>query len=522
MRIPESAFVTILLIFISSSCVYGSNLALQDWSDATPLFETSIYAERLTIINDGHGTSLLTLDGRYARGLNLTYRLFQDDKLNKEIVLVREKEVQNPNLLADAETRHVFWLEKLVGKNSISYTKIDIPYNGHGQEILLSTQNIIQDLNVYFHNDVFHLVWSERSNGYQIHYAQMVDGKLGPYEIITHSRDVSLRPSIAVDNYGTVHVAWYESTPSAVQIHYAKKQAHKWSSPINIGLASVKDIANRNVIELNPSNSVLHAAWTSSLRSSAPDINMVEISDKAINGPFKITTGTHPKIYQVGEELKLVWQSEGHYGSEVYTGTYGDGQLNGILKLTSGRESGLRPEPLVKDGYSYIYWLRANDQGDFFVYEINDQHPRVTTFWDYIGIDKHNPIGHLAFLISNTAMSAPTIVIFDFTAVFFGIFIYILLNRYKTFRNRSLFYQIVLFAALVLVLRYIPLPILKPVPINSIHYLLTILIATLCTYAILYPIKRNLRSNNCVQVAVIILWLFLFQFFTMLPHNILI
>jgi len=63
---------------------------------------------------------------------------------------------------------------------------------------------------------------------------------------------------------------------------------------------------------------------------------MVEISDKTINGPFKITTGTHPKIYQVGEELQLVWQRKAIMDQRSIQEHTEMGNLNGILKLTSG------------------------------------------------------------------------------------------------------------------------------------------------------------------------------------------
>ena len=510
------------LCFLFTGIIFGNELGIGSWSDPRPLFTTSIFSDWFSVNSDSLGTSFLSVDGAYFREVDLTYRLVNHGVVEEEIIISAQKEMDNPFVLLDSQgARHLFWLERKSGANALYHSQLSVPYTGHEVNVIWETANIIQDLSAFQMGDTTHLAWSERDTNYQIRYGQIHGGQLTSIETLTDSLDASIRPSIAVSTQGVPHVVWYESSSRGVEVYFSKRNLNiGWSQPRAIGKGSVQDIERRNAITLYPTDSTVYAAWSASpTQNNQMVIQVVEIGPVHVRVPISLVSGTRPRFLEQGDQLLLTWQAEGEHGSQVYIGSYHRGAITEWTHLTVGRNSGLRPELISKDGYTYIYWLKANPERSYHVFEINNQFPRTITFWDRLGIDKSNVLTHLAFLIGNTIMLSLVFVLGNMGLLLIGVLLFFILHRFKILRKRSLFFQVMLVGTVFTVARYFPIPKPTSLFLGLIHYGLSFGLASAGTYFVMKPVKD---PEHFAYLAMMIVWLFLFQLFALLPHNILI
>lgn len=489
----------------------------EGWSEITPLFKTSIFADRFYAVSDTSGTSFLSVDGVYFRELDLTYRLLQGDALVEEVILRHRAEIDSACLGVDHEgRRHILWLERSPEINSVNYTALEVPYAGHESTVLLETRNMIQDLAAYQGDESIYAVWSEREQYFQIRCAEIRGGELVQIETVTDTPDMSVRPSILVDEEGTVHLAWMETTQIGVDIVYSRRTGEGWSVPRKVGSGSVQDIQQGGSIAVAAFGDDVHFAWS----ALPPNSNSLHIYlNKADAGgrtgsPSLTAAGSRARFVSGIDRPELVWQGIGPFGAQIQ---YRDEQGN-ETNLTVGRKGAFRPEAYGQGSYRYVYWLQAEPDGGYRVYGINNEFPKPISLWRRMGLDEQSPLYHALFLFVSTFMLAAVYTIGNFGPLAAAGLIYALLHRFGPYARQGLLYQTALLGALMTVLRRLPIPGVQPRFFGAFHHGLAYALATLGTFLIL---RKARGSRLFVTLGILILWMLLYQFFALIPQTIL-
>lgn len=489
----------------------------EGWSDVTPLFKTSIFADRFFTVHDSAGTSFLSVDGVYFKELDLTYRMVQDRVVKEKVVLRSKTEIESAYLGLDQNgRRHVVWLERSAERNSINHTSFDAPYQGHEAKSLLETDHTIQDLSAFQDGKATHAVWSEREGYFQIKYAKIEDGELATLETVTNTSELSVRPSVTVDSHGTPHIVWVESTPIGIEIHYSKKMAESWSKPRKVGAGSVQDVQLGGSISLASFDDELYIAWaTLPSNSNRLFVYLVKLDAQGeMTSPAPFALGSKAQFVVGTEQPELVWQGVGPFGAQINHADLHGGPTN----LTVGRKGAFRPESFSIGHFRYVYWLQAHPDGGYEVFEINNQYPKVISVWRKMGLDESAPFYHLIFLFVSTLMLAAVYTVLNMGVMLAGGAIYSLLQRFGAYHKQPLFYQVALMATILVVFRRLPIPAGNPEFFGLIHYGLSYAIATLGTFLILRKVRQR---GFFLTVSICLIWMFLYQFFALIPQNIL-
>lgn len=496
----------------------------EGWSDVTPLFETSIYTNRLFIENDSWGISYLSADGLYFRELDLTYRTLKEQEIEEEVILREKVEVISAFLGLDGQgKRHIAWLEKGDQGNSIYYTNFALPYTGHEHYALHVTTNTVQDLAGFQEGAVTHLVWSERDKNFQIKYAQVVDNELLFVETLTDTTNLSVNPSIIVDDRGISHIVWMEtSDDKGVEIYYAQRHDEIWDFAGKIGSGSVQDITQGGLIELASYGDEIFATWATTYRGgNVLFVSLVKINSAGYTSEQEIlTVGSRPRFIKDSENPQLVWQSEGQFGTQINYGHYENNALEDEVNLTVGRRGAFRPEVYSEDGFIHVNWLHADSEQGYVLHEINNRFPKKITLWRKAGIDEQAPLPHLFYVFVSTFMMAMVYTVLNAGVMLLGGVLYSFVLRFKVYAKQPLFYRISLMAIILVVVSHLPIPI----PSGSahffglVHYGLSFIFALLGTYLFL---RRVETRGTFVNIATIIIWMFLFQYFSLIPEVIL-
>lgn len=518
-----------LLVIVSLIVILTTGVGARDyielwpegWSEVSPLFSTSIFADRFFVAYDEMGTSFLSVDGLYFKEVDLIYRLVRDNKVEEEVVLRAKRELDNPFLGLDQEgNRYAVWLERSSEGNTLNYTTFGAFYTGHETLVFRDTKNTIQDLAAVQIGATTHVVWSEREGHFQIHYGRIEQGQLVLEETITNSTDLSVRPSIAVDQLGVVHLAWMETSDIGVQIHYRKRGLAGWTKPLKVGDGSVQDIQQGGNIALTATSEGVALAWSALPRNSSRlFVYLAQVSPHGqVTTPVALVLGGKAKFVEGAPQLQLIWQGVGRFGSEVNHGYYEEGRLKDVTDLTVGRKSAFRPEVVYREGYLYVYWLQAQPERGYGVYGINNQFPKAISLWRKVGIDETNPFIHLFFLFVSTTMLALVYTIMNLGVILIGGLVYGLIQRSEKYRQQSFFYQIALIGTILTLTRHLPIPAGNPEFFGLIHSGISFVLATMGTYWIM----RNVRQRGVFEdISMILLWMLLFQFFALIPQNIL-
>lgn len=512
--------VSVLIFSISVQAKEYIEIWPEGWSEVEPLFSTSIYADRFSVEHDDLGTSTSSVDGLYFRELDLTYRLIRNSTIQEEIVLVEKRELDNPVLGLDSQgNRHLVWLERSLGGNSLSYAQISVPYKGHEQTVFLETKNTIQDLAAIQDDSVTHLVWSERDPYFQINYGRLENRELVDVATITDSTDLSVRPNIVLDKEGTPYIIWYETTSVSVQVFYSKKEDNGWSQPFRVGVGSILDIQEGGTIALTARDDQIYAAWAALPRNSNRlFIHLVEIAEGKSSQPIILEPGSRPRFVEGMSDFQLVWQGVGQFGAQIHHGVLREGQIVEKTNLTVGRKMAFRPEVVSQNGFLYIYWLQADPNRGFRLHEINNQFPKTITLWRKIGLDESAPLIHSFFIGVSTFMLSLVYTFMNLGVLIVGGLIFALLQRWDAYKKQPLFYQVLLAAVLLVVISQFPIAVGKPRYFGLIHYALSFFLATLGTYSLMRSVKDK---GAFVYAAIFVLWMILFNFFSLLPQNIL-
>lgn len=494
----------------------------EGWSEVEPLFTTSIFADRFFVNHDATGINFLSVDGLYFKEVDLTYRLVRDQIIEEEIILKSKSELNSPYLgLGHEGTRYVAWLEKSSLGNSLNYATFGIPYKEHGSLVFRETTNIVQDLVAVQEGKTTHLVWSERDNYYQIKYARIENNELVLLETITDSSDLSVRPSIIVDDQGTLHTAWMETTPLGVEVRYSSKKAEgEWLKPLKVGESSVQDIEQGGSVAITSTVQGIVLAWARLPRNSSRlFVYLAEVNSNAeVSVPVRLAQGSRPRFVTGTSNIQLVWQGDGRFGAQINHGVYEDGQLTDITNLTVGRKAAFRPEVYSRDNFLYVYWLQAQPEGGFRVHTINNEFPKHISLWRRVGIDETAPVIHIFYLFISTLMMAVVYTITNSGVILVGGVIYSLIQRIKVYRKQSLFYQVILIATIFVVVGHLPIPSGSPEFFGLTHYCLSLVLAILGTYLILRKVQQR---GVFMNIAMFLIWMVLFQYFALIPQIIL-
>lgn len=493
----------------------------EGWSEIQPLFKTSIFTDRLSVGSDTSGTSFLSADGTYFRELDLTYRLFEGADLREEIVLVEKGEVDNPLLRIDSTgVRHLIWLKRDTGANTICYTALQAPYESHAVVELWQTPHYIQDLHAVLDGDTIHMVWSEQEKSFQVKYGRFQEGQLTEITTISDTPDLSIRPSIAMDKQGKRHIVWFESSQQGVVVHHSFFKDNGWARPQVIGSGAVQDLQQGGTISLIARDDYLETAWASSHPNSGQlFIQLTRINnDGEIEPAVRLARGSRPRFVEGSSQPVIIWQSVGRFGPQIHYGMYDGGKLTEQTNLTVGRKAAFRPEVVRIEDYLYVYWIQVDADGGYRVHTINNQYPKPISLWRKIGIDEEAPVVHLLFLLVSTIMLSFVYLIGNVGVALIGGIIFFILLRWERYRKQSLFYHIVLVGVILRVVRHLPIPSISLQFFGLLHYALSFGLATIGTYLLLAPAKQRGVFAN---IGMILLWLILFQFFALIPQNIL-
>jgi len=490
----------------------------EGWSEVTRLFPTSIFTDRFFAVHDREGTSFLSADGRYFKELDLTYRLLRDGVFVEEVVLRSRAQLDSIFLGLDGEGgRHAAWLEESPAGYSIYYTTFGVPYSGHEQMTVLTAQDIVQDLAGFQDGDTTHLAWSQRAGAYQIHYVQVSGGKVSAVEQITETDGMSVRPSLAVDEQGTVHLAWMETGPAGVEIRYSRRAEDGWAAPVKVGDGAVQDIQQGGLIAMAAFAGEVHLAWAALPRggSRLSVFRAVIPADGIPTAPEVVAPGSRPRYVQGVAVPELVWQSVGAFGAEIHF-LPRDGEA---VNLTVGRRGAFRPEAYADGDHRYIFWLHADADGGYQVFGINNEFPKAISLWRRMGIDEEAPLYHLGFLLVSTLMLAAVFTAANLGVLVLAAAVYSLIQKIERYRRQPLFYQVALLAALVLVIRRLPVPAVHPQSFGVGHHALCAAAATLGTWLLL---RRVQQRGLLFTMAALVIWMLLFQFTALIPQNILV
>ncbi|NLL49360.1 MAG: hypothetical protein GX249_12365 [Firmicutes bacterium] len=517
LTLRRTAIVLILLIFVSPTLWARDYIEIwpEGWSEITPHFATSIFGERFFVRSDSSGTSFLSVDGQYFRELNLTYRWQQESKV-EEVVLRGGAEIGGAFLGLDQKGgRHVLWLERTGRENTIQYVSFQNIGEDHMPSILFQTNQSLQDLGAYQADDLTHVVWAERDGHFQIRYALVQDGEIAQLETITHTSDVSVKPSVVATSDGKAHVAWMETTPLGVEIQYSRREEAGWTKPRRIGEGSVQDIEQGGRIAMAVVDGDVKLAWSALPRNSNRlAVFLATLNQDEVQTPMMLASGSRPQFVTGSAGLELVWQGTGPFGAQI---NYLD-QEGEVTNLTVGRKGAFRPEAYGQNGFTYVYWLQAEPDGGYRVYGISNEDPKAMSLWRRVGIDENSPWYHLLFLFLSTFMLAGVYTLMNFGVMLVAGVMYTLLQRMRAYQNQGPFYRVALLATLMLVVRRLPIPAGSPQFFGLVHQGIATILATLGTWIIL---RRVRQRGMFLTIGTMLLWMLLYQFFALIPQTIL-
>lgn len=517
--------LVILLLLFSNPVVARDYIEVwpQDWSDVTPLFKTSIFANRFFVKNDSLGASYLSTDGLYFKELDLVYRTVNRQAIEQEVVLRSKAELHGLFLgIDDRSNRHVVWSEKAENGYSINYTHFSIPYTDHMHHIIYTSNNTVQDIAAFQENNIIHLVWSERDKYFQIKYAQISNNELQFVETVTDTNDISVKPSIILNDRGIPHVFWMETSDSqGVKIlHASRLSNNQWSMPTKIGLGTVQDIKQGGVIELARYGPEIFALWASTHRGGNNlYVSLVKFdSSGEISEQEFLAAGSRARFVDGTTEPQLVWQSDGQFGTEIRYAKYIDDHLDDEINLSVGRRGAFRPEAYCIDSNVYVSWLHADPEQGYVLHEINNEYPKKITTWRKVGIDEQAPFAHLLYVFISTFMMAMVYTVLNIVVMLVGGIIYGLVLRYNIYAEQSFFYRLSLLSIILMVVSRFPIPAVSASFFGLIHHGLAYVLALIGTYLLMRGVKNR---GAFVNIATIIIWMYLFQYFSLIPEVIL-
>lgn len=495
----------------------------EGWSQVTKLFNTGIFTDRFLVADVvSSGTGFLTADGLYFKELDLVFRIVKDGEVREKIVLASQRELVTHRLGVDGEGNlYAVWIEKSAEGHSLNYAKFGPSYGDREPIVLLVTDHTIRDLDAFQEGAITHVVWSEWEEHLQIKYGRIENDELVAIDAVTANTNLSMRPSVTVDRLGHPCVAWMESdSHQAVRIYFSRKTNTGWSSPLVIGPGSVSDIEQGGSIALLPDADGVVVAWATFPRNSDRlFVHMSEVgSDFSIDTPVVLALGSRPRLMRDDSGMQLIWQGRDQFGSRIHHAFLRNGRLENITNLTVGRKAGFRPEVISREGNIYVYWLQADPERGFNVHTINNKFPKEISWWQKAGIDEKAPVYHLLYLFVSNFMLSFAYLFGHGGVLFVGGLISTLLQRFTAYRKQSLFYKITLIALILLVIRSLPIPFTAPAFFGLIHYGFSVVLSILGTYFILRGVQQE---GIFLTMTIVLLWAFLFLFFSLIPQTIL-
>lgn len=494
----------------------------EGWSEVTELFDTSIFTDRFLVAQDpASGTGFLTADGLYFKELDLVYRLVKDGEVQDKITIASQRELIAHRFGTDDQGNlYAVWIEKTAAGYTLNYARF-----GSLQDpepiVLMETDHTIRDLDAFQQGAVTHVVWSEWEEHLQIKYGRIENAELVTIDGVTNNSNLSMRPSVTVDHRGYPFVAWMESDPrQAIRLYFSRKTGSKWEAPQMIGPGSVADVEQGGAITLLSQPDAILVAWAAFPRNTDRlFVHITEVDDDLdVAEPTLVALGSRPRLISDDSGLQLIWQAEDRFGARIHHAFLRNGRPEKTTNLTVGRKAGFRPEVLAQGDYLYVYWLQADPERAFNVHTINNQFPKAISWWQKAGIDEKAPAYHLLYLFMSNFMLSFAYLFGHVGVLLAGGIISFILQRFAAYQKQNLFYKITLTALFLLVLRSLPIPMAAPAFFGLIHYGVSVVLAILGTYLILRDIQQE---GIFLTLSILLLWMFLFLFFSLIPQTIL-
>ena len=214
-----------------------------------------------------------------------------------------------------------------------------------------------------------HVVWQDNTPGYypDIFYARRAsDGTWSSPQNISTTPGFSENPQLAVDQGGSVHVVWEDTTPGNYEIFYARRSSDgTWSSP--------QDISNNPCDSRHPQLAVdesgaVHVVWDEYILSGYDYYDIYyagQGSDGTWSSPQNISNNPGGSVYPqlvVDKEgaVHVVWKDHiGQYTDIFYARRSSDGTWSSPQNISNTPSiSGLIDQQLlaVDRGSVHVVW----------------------------------------------------------------------------------------------------------------------------------------------------------------------
>jgi len=208
---------------------------------------------------------------------------------------------------------------------------------------------------------VAHLVWSadDGTGNLEIYYSRWTNGTWGLSRNVSSTSGASAAPAIAVDEMGTIHVVWADTTGGHLAIYYARSSdGMRWAtSPVPYAHGSIPAIAVQGDVvyvvwqEEDPIThlyDIWYAQGTGPTWSLPENVSYTPTNDGDSTGAAMALFATHPNI---------VWQEEDTGGSRTLLATErtSDGWLAPVA-ITPVGSVPLHPGLAVMSTTLYATW----------------------------------------------------------------------------------------------------------------------------------------------------------------------
>jgi uncharacterized repeat protein (TIGR01451 family) len=168
-----------------------------------------------------------------------------------------------------------------------------------------------------------HVVWYDDTSGiWEIFYARRSsDGTWSSPQNISNTPDYSASPQLAVDGGGTVHVVWYEQSDWYCEIFYAQRSSDgTWSSPQNISNTPGRSESPRLAVD---GVGTVHVVWRDGTPGNDDIFYAKRSSDGTWSSPQNISNtsgasgGSQVAVDAIGT-VHVVWSDETTGTSDIF------------------------------------------------------------------------------------------------------------------------------------------------------------------------------------------------------------
>jgi len=339
--------------------------------------------------------------GKNGSDFEIFYANNSGGSFSYEAVTDNDKDDLKPRLCVDSEgILHIVWQEETENGGEIFYLESSVEDLSVSEPVNVSN-NVFEDWNpsLFVDNEsVTHIVWQGNSTGsWEIYYTKKVgESFLTPVNVSkTLSNDMN--PCLYVDSNENIHVAWNGYDDKDSEIYHVKS-----SNNINLNFSNIVNITANDFDDYNPSLFVdlfgeIHIAWEL-YKEDRGEIYYIKSNMSDFILPLNVSKtffeAVHPSIFvDLNGKSHITWQGKEVKGEEwgIYFSNNVDEDL---FKEPEKVGEDQRDEEfpslyLDKEGKAHIVWQK-NVDGKYKIYYSRTAEsvttPKKGFPWLWIGI----------------------------------------------------------------------------------------------------------------------------------------